>query len=632
MMDDAMQSRTASSLIEVLKEGTMPSMFFDQLLRILPNYIASESPDLQNLWANVYELIVCSHDNNMLLDGGMKDIFLMSGFSKPTFHRKGAALMVASLGKALGSDISEELIRKSITLAQDISLNVRHIMCANLHKILVFLDASQIEELWNDLVGLWQDDAWEVKQAAVGLLCCTIERMPANFVKEHFLNVFDDMLRNHNEEVMKAVIFNFGKYLGILKPIVDDYTAQHYIRYLSIILPKESWEFRYFLASNLTNVISLYGNFPALFEICTVLSTDKHADVKQKFEIGFPEICNLLSGSHTNLSKIFENLLLDPATQKSVLNRLAQYTKYLEITDFNLLKHLRDILSSPDWRNKNAVLSAIIELVKKYEIREFIDFFSETLIKVTKEDIWPVRCKSVETLAHILYHTYFAARRNELKNMIISSLFMSETYSDRILYITFVLCIRKICSRQYITDHFLDTIIQLGRDSVLDVRYKFAENFINIKEMLDKNDSATANMMSKIFNTLMDDESELIGSCAARVQKSLLNSALWQKLYSPETDAIEEERRRYEQSQIERERVEQEEYNRNLIAKLTEKARQEAPQPARSKTKKRITTLPSLQTRSNLKKYKTVLEPEAPGDIKKLYQKSTSIRVPSRKK
>lgn len=567
-------------LLEILNHSSLSNTRLEQLLKLLPSLISTEYSELQISWAQVYEITVSKSIIQQNLKECMTEIFTMSAFSKPTYQRKGAAMMLGSLGKALGPLVTEEVIRKAITLAQDISFEVRRTMCANLWKILKFVNKEMIQsEIWDDLIELWSDDAWEVKTEAVGVISRVIEKLDINFLQNKFLKVWEDMRSYTHTEVSKTVLAQFGRVILMIKNILPAEIAQQNLMYYTSYATHKQDDFRYQVAFQLPAVISLYHCFPGCCSLFEQLATDSSFQVKLTFEAGLSEILKTLPDV-SFFPKLFNTLFQDSVTRIKTVSHLSNYMKYLQVSDVSILPNLSNLLkTSLLWRDKIIILSSILDTFESLNIKQLKEVLYETLVSCMENDIYPVKLKATELYVKILYETYQFSKKQEMIQKIINSFYMSRKYLNRMIYIEFVIMMRKLASRQFIKTYFLNGALNLAEDSVVDVRLKFVENFLGLRECVEKTDTRFSSLFANTLNNLMDDSNEIIGKVTARVQKEMLSSILWNRMYSIVNEMVEQERAKYELLQQEREKVDQEEYSRKLIQELSTKIKQDVPLP-----------------------------------------------------
>lgn len=626
IMDDNLLMQASYGILEILQKSSLSSARLNRLLSLLPALISTEVAELQVSWARVYDITVSKCDILKCVNECMKEIFTMSAFSNPTYQRKGAAMMLASLGNALGAGITEEVIRKAITLAQDISYEVRRTMCADLWKILQHVNNEIIsDEIWEDLVELWADDAWEVKCEAVGVISFVISKLQSSFLVQKFESIWDDMRNSTHCEVAKTVLKHFGRVILVMKPLISQEKAKENLEYFVSLAKSTQEEVRYQVAYQLPAIVSIYGSFAGCVALFELLASDSSPKVKSTFEAGLAEILRMLKDL-SFFPKLFNSIFQDPMLRIKAISHLKSYVPFLQSSETSVLPSISNLFKSAlPWRDKFLILSSLLDTFDRLNIKQLKDLFFENLVFCIENEIYPVKQKAVELYAKILYETYQCSKKQEMISKMINSFYMSRKFQNRIIYIDLVIILRKLASRQFIKSYFLTAALNLAEDAVVDVRLKFVQNFVNLRECVERTDNRLASLFTTSLNNLMDDSSELIGRLAAKVQKEMLSSMLWNRMYSCANENEEQERQKYELLQQERERVDQEESSRKLIQELSTKFKQDTPIPrTQIKSKQRyLISNPRLNSNRRNSFYERARSSERSESINK---SSTSVK------
>jgi hypothetical protein len=190
----------------------------------------------------------------------------------------------------------------------------------------------------------------------------------------------------------------------------------------------------------------------ALFEL---LASDSSSQVKSTFEAGLAEILRMLKDL-SFFPKLFNSIFQDQILRIKAISHLKSYVPFLQSSETSVLPSISNLLKSAlPWRDKFQILCSLLDTFERLNIKQLKDFFFENLVFCIESEIYPVKQKATELYAKILYETYQCSKKQEMIQKMINSFYMSKKFQNRMIYIDFVIILRKLASRQFIKSYFL---------------------------------------------------------------------------------------------------------------------------------------------------------------------------------
>lgn len=219
-----------------------------------------------------------------------------------------------------------------------------------------------------------------------------------------------------------------------------------------------------------------------------------------------------------------------------------------------------------------AILTEISKFIPKCDFLD-LTYVTEILLSFMHNAANSVKLKSASLLANILHFNHRSCQKSELISLLISEFAQSSKHIDRSLFLDFCLAFSKLCSRDYFSRYFLESLIALGYDGTKEVKYKFAINYNDLKHCVHRDDAESAGKFRKILNNFLENGDKILVELAIRAEDNM-NSREWDEAYGDEGEMLDRLRYQFEIDQLEREARDIENNKNKILDELTSRSRQ----------------------------------------------------------
>ena len=254
-------------------------------------------------------------------------------------------------------------------------------------------------------------------------------------------------------------------------------------------------------------------NFPALLSFCgsagyenqlqkSLLSlvSDPAIGVRKRIACGFHEYVKIMTPNAVLLEFPLNILLNDNTLEIKVaitkhLDVILQYMYDSSISDISGAKLQNTILESilesyellklsHDWRATETLIRHFCSIDHCFsEDKIYTKVYPLIYGIVTSHSARPIKSSACESLARLIRCNRKFDQRTEMVAKIVSELAGSDSSAKRKIYIELCHCLARQFSRRFFKDHFLEPLLNLSSDKVIDVRLALSQFLPFVKSM-----------------------------------------------------------------------------------------------------------------------------------------------------
>lgn len=310
----------------------------------------------------------------------------LSDYSQPDGIRKSVSYMIGYLAEKSDVFLTENLLKKSFSLAQDPNFEIRQSMTVNLHKICRALGEEKTQNMiFEEIVKLTEDEEPAVRSEAMGLLIEIVDLLPFDFIISNILPILNKELREPSSQILKIELAKrFGqlivKFEGELQEEFFKMTAFKFYRDIC----NSDEILRRYGAKNFPGVLLILGSHEFNFELKGMhikLSKDIDDDVREIMAASLHEICKIVGDKSSQLEESLLYLLQDKAKYKLFQN-LDIILSYMNAETrqkvYEIIYYSISRVKSPRFQVK--ILECLKRLLKYFKISDvIIEIFPEIL-------------------------------------------------------------------------------------------------------------------------------------------------------------------------------------------------------------------------------------------------------------
>lgn len=145
------------------------------------------------------------------------------------------------------------------------------------------------------------------------------------------------------------------------------------------------------------------------------------------------------------------------------------------------------------------------------------------LVELMQSGLLPVKIGCCKLACEIFKRITSDENKLAFSELIVEKFAKSRRSFDRVLYIDFCLLTRNVISKHMFKIHFLDSLMVLCKDQLIDVRFKFVSEFPGIRERISATDIQSSHEIDQIFDDFHKDSSTRISEMCVDVQSHIIN-------------------------------------------------------------------------------------------------------------
>ena len=475
-LDEDELLQLAHGLLEA--QTLIPGDCLQEVLETAASVLSVNSEVLCDDWGKVVEAISKLAQLHEVRDVCVPLVLGLCSSGRPTYMRRVGALLIGVMSEILGRFFPGTLLDRAISQSQDPSYEMRKTMCRVLNKMSDEL--GNTETIYPSVELLMHDDDSRVREEAIALFLNVFPSLSEETVTSRALALLQSLMATAKDKVMMK--------MGTLIPAVSAFPDSSYYSEILLNAYVEA------LGGQPDGKVRALAVFPdvarvldqALFETRLVycymtLTMDPDVTVKRAVAAIFHSVSCLMVNSPASVAKLKGNLLRDNEVLWDVVEHLDEWNP--ELLDETVFSRVRELLlSKKSWRTKEALLQRLTHITSVNLSCLLCQHIVPALTSLMHEECAALRTACTHLIVRLLSVIYQTSARQELVTQLVTEFASSEVYRDRLLFID--LCLEAIssCSLRFLKTHLLPSLLQLGSDTVLPVKLKFAASLSLIRD------------------------------------------------------------------------------------------------------------------------------------------------------
>jgi hypothetical protein len=595
--DDLARTEAAAGLTLAAKTVILRQSQADLLLPLIVSMVRTQHDKAREVWLQTFSQIVRAASPEAVAEHCTRACLSIGEFSNSISCRETAAHMLGGIAEVLQNELSPELFNRVLRLAQDPRFEVRKAMCQEFTSVIPAVSEPSLRsQLIEEALQLAQDEVLEVKLEAFSMMAQVLDNFPYDVNISQVLPIIEaEMLQSTDNtstrsqtarspqlsfEQRQTLLLRFSSIIGILvskleAELSEEPFRSNMIDFVVKLSHNESAEVRCNLAKAFPLLIQTLGQmtfFTQLAGAFVRLVKDRERQVLDSVASVLSEVMRLLGNSAT-LQSGFLHLLEQPSCLPKLAPQIPEIVKGFNSNDVSrqMSEKLTGYLSSSlNWRVKVSIMRSLQQLTSVFSQAE-LPRLTETLLRLAKSAIRPVSLTAIALLCHALRVSPRYLRQETFSSL--EALAGERDFKLRMLFLDFTQLYGLTHSHILFKEKLFDTVLGMVTDPVVDVRFKLAKAFPELRQHISNNDTDTSARLMEALEVLLIDSSSAVARCAGESSAAFMSRAFWKKIGSDEDERSDKQKLQHEMEQERNERLNDEEEKKRVVEKLAQKAK-----------------------------------------------------------
>eukprot|EP00002_Diphylleia_rotans_P010830 TRINITY_DN2141_c0_g2_i2.p1 TRINITY_DN2141_c0_g2~~TRINITY_DN2141_c0_g2_i2.p1 ORF type:complete len:659 (+),score=113.58 TRINITY_DN2141_c0_g2_i2:677-2653(+) len=455
--------------------------------------------------------------------------------------------------------VSSKVLPKVAVLCQDTDYEVRNSMCQQLVVIATLIGpAATKDKILPEVQELVKDEELSVRQASYECLVQLSSMVEKQLMRSEIIPYFKAACQNPPEDMMILMSRMFGELVHrVSADFEDEDEAMVFYNFFKYLAKRPDSECRRNCAFNFPAVVKCINPrryAMNLHDTYHQLSRDSCAGVRRSIAAGFHEVASLLGKERCvkYLKEIFITLLKDDSIEVklALVEHLEQSLSMFAVTNeeqkaanyADLLNHLLDFQASVN-RNLRCLNTFVIQLFSipdYYSNDQVYDNFVPLMFKYMEDAACPTREVASRNICHYLRKNKRNYQRTNMIAQIIQKFGKRRCYGHRLLFIDMCQHLLQMFSRRFFRENFFDAALDLAKDPVSNVRWKFCKLLFALKRLASSlRDDYAIKRVEEAVDLLLNDKDKDVSWSAKYYQDQDTSNALPE---SPNSDIVDKKK------------------------------------------------------------------------------------------
>lgn len=427
-------------------------------------------------------------------------------------------------------------------MTQDPSSFVRKNMCGTL-KILFKISDQCDEKVITEIIKLVGDECVEVLEESLQLL---LDVLPDINNKSALLESIGEYFVKTGYDRLVTVKLKFvGRILKGFHSCMDNDVKGKWVDWITNMVESGGIQDKRSIALSIGAIISCIDMDIRLIALWNTLESENDIEIQNTLTLQIGYLATKARGKQKEIQSIIRKYL---KSNDDLLITIPQFSFISSSLD--MLQEVSEILidkfnTKLKIRETLAVIDQIILFTKDFDCINFVKNLIPSLIECIKNSVLPIREKSLELLAVVLYKLPVFSNKVGLSKEIITTFAKSTRGFDRASYLHFCLFIRHYFSKKFFCKHFMDSLLAIGKDKETLVRYKFAQNYCVFRYLVPANHSELEINFQVILNSYLGTGDKVLIDYATKAQQ-MMNQENWELNYGPKSEILENQKLKQE--------------------------------------------------------------------------------------
>eukprot|EP00002_Diphylleia_rotans_P015493 TRINITY_DN3003_c0_g1_i1.p1 TRINITY_DN3003_c0_g1~~TRINITY_DN3003_c0_g1_i1.p1 ORF type:complete len:946 (-),score=166.47 TRINITY_DN3003_c0_g1_i1:425-3262(-) len=563
-LESALQAMLGESLTLCLQAKTSsPKQIMDSFFPCITNILQARIEyDVLNAWISSLVAAVQNLPLEILKPKILDYVLQKSDLTSPVSSRVAASVLMGTLAERLDSQtISASLFKRVIMLCQDTDYKVRSAICNQLNKIAKCVGPELAQaELVEEIQELLGDEEVTVKNAAYLALVSLADFFDRKTRREIIIPMLRKICQNPAEDMVSTICKSFGDMMTrISVDLEDDEDAVAFYTFFKSSAKRSDHESRKNAAANLPMTIK--GTGPKKYaghfhETLCLLARDDYAIVRKTVAGGLHEIASALgkerSGKFLKDSFIFllqdDSLDVKYALTENMDTLLGMFAALSEeqkaLIYSELLPMILEFISSmsKNWRATHALLTQLTNLADYYSNDVIYESFVPLMMKMMEDGPQLVKEAAARNLCIYLRRNKKNYQRSAICTQIIQRFAKKKSCFYRLVYIDICLVLFELFSRKFFRDNFFEATIELARDPVVNVRFKYCRVVPGLRRLFRGSiDDSCLKRIDDGLDMLMNDKDRDVSEAAKLTYKEV-QLDITRPITSPTSDTTDKKK------------------------------------------------------------------------------------------
>eukprot|EP00002_Diphylleia_rotans_P010836 TRINITY_DN2141_c0_g4_i9.p1 TRINITY_DN2141_c0_g4~~TRINITY_DN2141_c0_g4_i9.p1 ORF type:complete len:896 (+),score=169.69 TRINITY_DN2141_c0_g4_i9:52-2739(+) len=584
-LESSLQKFLAESLLQcidanLLTKQQVYEIFFPPIMCILQG---RSDEDVTNSWTSLFLSSIKYLPQDALSDKVLDFTLSRVGQSSlPSARMVGCRLLGGIVPHLDASIITSKILPKVSMLCQDTDYDVRGCMCRQLVTIATSIGpAATKEKILPEVQELAKDEELSVRQASYECLMQLSGFLDKEVVRLDIIPYFKVLCQNPPEDMMVLISRLFGELVHrISGDFEDEDEAMIFYNFFKILAKRPDAECRRNCAFNFPAVVKCINPrryAMNLHDTYHQLSRDSFVIVRKSVAAGFHEVASIIGKERSvkYLKDIFIGILKDDSIEVklAIVEHLEQILSMFAVSNeeqkaanyADLLNHLLDFQASiyRNWRCLNTFTTQLVDIPEYFSNDQVYDNFVPLMFKYMEDAACPTREVACRNICHYLRKNKRNYQRTNIIAQIIQKFGKRRCYTNRLLFIDMCQHLLQMFSRRFFRDNFFDTALDLAKDPVSNVRWKFCRLLHTFKRLASAlRDEVALKRVEEAIEILLKDKDKDVSEMAKTCQSQMLQESGNARPESPNTDLVDKKKEEEEKAIMAMEQTEIEEMRR----------------------------------------------------------------------